>query len=247
VTKKPSRAQQRAQAHAERKRAAATVARQRRNRMILWGGLAVVVVVGIVVALVAGGGGDEAGATRWETAKVEVSGTPLPDYDSDVSPDPAVGDAPPTLTGKSVFDGSPVTIAPNGRPQAVIFVAHWCPHCQAEVPKLVALAGQGVFDGVDVSAVATGTTEAAANYPPSAWLEGVDWPFPVMADSPKGTAAQAYGLSAYPYFVLIGADGKVAARATGEVDPADVKADITALKAGRAVPQQSSGRSSAAS
>ena len=31
-----------------------------------------------------------------------------------------------------------------------------------------------------------------------------------MADSKNGTAAKAYGLTAYPYFVLVNADGTVA-------------------------------------
>ena len=178
-----------------------------------------------------------------------VTGTPLPQYSSEKysgnADDPAIGKTIPTVKGVSVFDGTPVTIEPNGKPQAIVFVAHWCPHCQAEVPKLVALAKAGVFDGVDVTAVATGTNSTADNYPPSKWLKGEDWPFPVMADSPQGTAAEAFGISAYPYFVLVDANGKVAGRATGEVTPADITANIEALKAGDPLPLLSSGASSA--
>ena len=76
-----------------------------------------------------------------------------------------------------------------------------------------------MFDGIDVTAVATGTNADAANYPPSAWLKREDWPFPVMADSADGTAANAYGLSAYPYFVLVDADGKVAGAAPARSRP----------------------------
>jgi thiol-disulfide isomerase/thioredoxin len=246
VSKKPTRAQQRAQAVADRQRAAEASARVRRNRTILWGGLAVVVVIAIVVAVVASGGGNNAKATSFETAAVKVTGTPLPGYDQNASPDPAVGETPPTLQGKSVFDGKTVTIAPNGKPQAIAFVAHWCPHCQAEVPRLVALAKQGVFDGVDVTAVATATNSQYPNYPPSAWLKSVEWPFPVMADSATGTAARAYGLNAYPFFVLIDANGKVAARGSGEIPPDQVKADIDALKKGEPVPLASSNKSTSA-
>jgi thiol-disulfide isomerase/thioredoxin len=213
---------------------------------LLWGGLAVVVVIAIVVAVVASGGGgnDVAGATKYETAAVTVSGTPLPQYDASESPDPAVGKTIPTLTGKSVFDGSPVTVEPNGKPQVVLFVAHWCPHCQHEVPLIVSLAKQGVFDGVDITAVATGTNSSAPNYPPSAWLKNVNWPFRVMADSPTFTAATAYGLSAYPYFVAVHADGKVAGRATGELPVDQITADIAALKAGKQLPNSSSSSAS---
>jgi thiol-disulfide isomerase/thioredoxin len=232
VTKKPTKAQVRAQAVAERQRASEAAAKQRRNRMILWGGLAVVVVIAIIVAVVSSGG-DEAKATKWETAPVEVSGTPLPQFESTVSPDPAIGETIPTLTGKSIYDGSAITIGPDrgDKPQMILFVAHWCPHCQAEVPRLVGLADDGVFDGVDVSAVATATSKSADNYPPSAWLkrDDVKWPFPVMADSPTGTAAKAYGLSAYPYFVLVNADGTVAGRGSGELPEDQIKANIKAL------------------
>ena len=145
----------------------------------------------MIVAVVASGGGDDssAKATSFETHAVTVDGTPLPSYDSTKSPDPGIGKTIPTLEGVSVLDGKPVTVKPTGKPQMVLFVAHWCPHCQAEVPRLVDLAKQGVFDGVEVTAVATGTNSAYPNYPPSAWLEGVKWPFPVLADSPQFTAA----------------------------------------------------------
>lgn len=248
MTTKPTKSQVRAQAVAERQRASETAAKQRRNRTILWGGLAVVVVIAIVVAVVASGGSDDnASATKFETAAVTVSGTPLPTYDSAERPDPAVGETVPTLEGKSVFDGKPVTIEPNGEPQVVVFLAHYCPHCRAEVPRIVTLAKQGVFDGVDVTAVATGTTEEAPNYPPSAWLEREDWPFAVMADSKSGVAGNAYGLPAYPYFVLVDAEGKVAGRGTGEIPPDQIKANIKALKAGDELPISSSSKSSSAS
>jgi hypothetical protein len=54
--------------------------------------------------------------------------------------------------------------------------------------------------------------------PPSAWLANEHWPTPVLVDDDKGTAAQAWGLPGFPYFVLVGADGKVKLRLSGEVD-----------------------------
>ena len=235
-----------------RSRRAAEAARQRRHRWVLWGGLAAVVVVAIVVAVVSSGGGDDstAKATSYETGQVTVDGTALPQYSDSYSgtkKDPALAKTIPTLHGTSVFNGKPVTIAPDGKPKAVVFVAHWCPHCQAEVPRLVALAKQGVFDGLEVSAVATGTNSTYPNYPPSAWLKDKSWPYPVMADSKTGTAAQAFGLDAYPYFVLVNPDGTVAGRATGEVSDADVTANVKALVAGKPLPLLSSGASSSAS
>jgi thiol-disulfide isomerase/thioredoxin len=213
--------------------------------------MTILVVIAIVVAVVAGGGSDDtANATKWETAPVKVTGTPLPDFDREQSPDPAVGDTVPTLEGKSIYDGSAVTIGPDsgdGEPQMIVFLAHWCPHCQAEVPELVDLADDGVFDGVKVSAIATGTNEGADNYPPSHWLEDDEgWPFPVMADTPTGTAAQALGRTGYPYFVMVDADGTVAGRGSGELPNDQLRANVKALKAGTKLPISSSDESTTA-
>jgi cytochrome c biogenesis protein CcmG, thiol:disulfide interchange protein DsbE len=223
-----------------------------RNRWLIWGGVAAVFLLAVIVAVVSSGSSDNkasAKGTKFETHAVTASGAALPRYDSQKysgnDNDPAIGKTIPTLTGVSVFDGNPLKIEPNGKPQAIVFVAHWCPHCQAEVPRLVALAKAGVLDGVDVTAVATGTNAGADNYPPSTWLKSKGWPFPVMADDPQGGAAEYFGISAYPYFVLVDADGKVAGRATGEVTDADIIANIKALKAGKPLPLLSSGASSA--
>jgi thiol-disulfide isomerase/thioredoxin len=233
----------------QKRRAAVTAAQNngRRTRILVYGGLAVLVVVAVIVALVVSGNGSDAQASQTEQAPVKVTGSPLPSFQGDSSNDPAIGDTIPTLQGVSVFDGTPVEIKPDGKPQAVVFVAHWCPHCQAEVPRLVTLAKSGAFKGVEVTAVATGTNSGYPNYPPSAWLKRVNWPFPVMADSKNYAAANAYGLSAYPYFVLVDADGKVAARASGEVSDTDIIANVKALKAGQPLPLLKSGASSSSS
>jgi thiol-disulfide isomerase/thioredoxin len=155
-----------------------------------------------------------------QTQPVEITGAALAEYDADVS-DPAIGTVAPTLAG-SAFDGSPISVKP-GRPTLVVFLAHWCPHCQREVPLLTQWqkAG-GVPDGVDVIGVATGTDTSAPNYPPSQWLADEQFPFPTMADSDASAAATAFGLSGYPYFVALDADGKVVQRASGEIDPTTI-------------------------
>ena len=247
-----TKSQRRSDAVAHRRRASeVAAARLRRHRFMLWGGVAAVVVVAVVIAVIVSSGGDNvASSTKFETANVTADGLALPRYDSTAyagnSKDPAIGITLPTLHGKSVFDGSPVTIKATGTPQLILFVAHWCPHCQAEVPRLVSLAKDGAFKGVDVTAVATGTSSDYPNDPPSAWLKRVGWPFPVMADSGTQAAANAYGLSAYPFFLLVDANGKVAARGTGELAPADVVASVKALKAGTPIPLLSPGASTAA-
>jgi hypothetical protein len=48
----------------------------------------------------------------------------------------------------------------------------------------------------------------------------VKWPLPTLADSGDALAAQAFGLSAYPFFAVVNASGKLVLRATGELDTA---------------------------
>ena len=85
----------------------------------------------------------------------------------------------------------------------VIFAAHWCPHCQREIPIIQDwVDGGGLPDDVDIVTVSTGIEPTAPNYPPEAWFEREGWTAPVIVDE-TGSVAQAYGLASYPYFVIL--------------------------------------------
>jgi thiol-disulfide isomerase/thioredoxin len=58
--------------------------------------------------------------------------------------DPARGKIAPVLNGFS-FDGAPLTVAPTGKPMLVVFLAHWCSHCNAEVPRLIEWKNSGTM------------------------------------------------------------------------------------------------------
>jgi thiol-disulfide isomerase/thioredoxin len=118
------------------------------------------------------------------------------------------------LAGSS-FDGTPVGIGgPRTNATLVVFAAHWCPHCQREIPELATWQPPS---GVSVVAVATQTSADAGNYPPSAWLDRAGWPYPVLADSPTYETATADGVSSWPAFVLLDSAGKVDWRGTGQI------------------------------
>lgn len=169
-------------------------------------------------------GGETAGIQ--ETGPVEVSGDALPAFE-DPSNDASVGQQAPVLTGET-FEGDPIEIGTPGRPTVVVFLAHWCPHCQIEVPRVKTFIDEGnVPGGIDITSVATSTSDTQANYPPSAWLEGEGWQPPVMVDEAEGKAADAYGLTSFPYFVFLNSDGTVNARISGEV-AMDTLADMLA-------------------
>jgi cytochrome c biogenesis protein CcmG/thiol:disulfide interchange protein DsbE len=181
-------------------------------------GIAAVVVIAAVIAVVATRSDDASAGPQ--TYPVRVTGTALPaDPDQSGPSDPAIGKTPPTLVGQSLFDGSPLSITPGGgSPQLVVFVAHWCPHCQREVPLLVQWmsSAQKPAD-LKVVAVSTAYNQSTVNSPASAWLEREKWPTPVLADSDDDAAGQAYGLMWFPYLVVLGPDGTVKGRAHGEL------------------------------
>ncbi len=166
---------------------------------------------------------------------MQVTGTPLAQLpDSASTPDPAIGQVAPTLTGQSLFDGTALTITPGGgKPQLIVFVAHWCPHCQREVPVLVQwMASAQKPADLQVTAVSTAYNEAPDNSPASAWLQRENWPTPVMADSYDNTAANAYGLTAFPYLVVLGPDGTVKGRTTGELTADQLTSFVNTALAG---------------
>jgi thiol-disulfide isomerase/thioredoxin len=208
----------------------------RRSKGVVVAGLVVVVVLGLIAFLATRRGDDgaadvgaDAAPAAAEVRPVEVTGAPLPEL-GDPADDPAVGRPAPAVEGAS-FNGTGVDIGGAGRPQLIFFVAHWCPHCQKEVPLVVDwLNERGLPDGVDLRAVSTGVNEAAPNYPPSSWLAGEGWPVRTLVDDARSSAAAAFGLSGYPFFVALDAEGHVAARASGELTVPQIEAMIAAAR-----------------
>jgi cytochrome c biogenesis protein CcmG, thiol:disulfide interchange protein DsbE len=195
-------------------------------------GVAVIALAGAAMLLTRTGGSDEQASVTGaqvaqETAAVAVTGPALTPHGE--GPDPAIGTAAPKVVGQTFF-GNEETIAPGATPMVLAFVAHWCPHCQNEVPKLADWARGGTRKGVAIRAISTATTPDRPNYPPSAWLVREGFDIPTLADDEKGSAAQAYGLTSFPYFVAIDASGKVAARVSGEIGEAQLDALIAAAK-----------------
>ena len=183
----------------------------------LIGGIVGAVVVLALIAAVVLGGSARPGS---EFGSPEISGA-LPLMPSGTPVDTSVtGLAAPTVVGED-FDGNEVAIRNDGRAKAIVFLAHWCPHCQAEVPRVQQwLDATGGVEGVDIYAVATAMNSAQPNYPPSAWLEGEGWSSPVIRDDEERSALVAYGAGGFPFWVFVDEDGTVALRS--RAGPRDV-------------------------
>lgn len=158
---------------------------------------------------------EENGAVdAWRAAEVDGA---LPAFDRPEG-DGAVGLPAPAVSGFG-FGGEPQEIMDDGTPKVIVFLAHWCPHCQREVPSVQAyLDANGLPAGVDLISVATAIDETRPNYPPDTWLEREGWKPRVIVD-PDDAIASAYGLTAFPYYVFVREDGNVDFRISGELDP----------------------------
>ena len=185
-----------------------------------------VVFAGVALALIAAIVFSSDQSINAETGTPEVTGEALPPYATGVEPaaDEAVGTQAPAVTGED-FGGNAVSIEPgDGTPRAVVFLAHWCPHCQAEVPRVQQWldAGGGV-DGVEIVSVATSMNTTRENYPPSEWLEREGWTPEVIRDSDAAEVYTSYGGGAFPYYVFVDGEGNVVRRSSGELDVATLE------------------------
>ncbi|MCW2928030.1 MAG: Redoxin [Thermoleophilia bacterium] len=199
----------------------------------------------VVIALVVGGivatvatRPDDAERTRAAAADrvpvfgaVRVTGAELPRWTGDAR-DAAVGRQVPTLRATS-FEGGHRTVDPlDGTARVYVVVAHWCPHCNIEVPRIVEWAKEHPTPrGVQVIAVSTAVDKRQPNFPPAAWLAEAAWPFPALVDDEVGSAAAALGTEGFPFLVFADARGRVVRRFSGEMPIREFAQELTSLRA----------------
>lgn len=200
---------------------------RRRTLLVATGVAAVAMIVGVVVALSGSSDTSDRGGTGGGTAQpvfgpISVEGDALEPFTT-TTDDPAQGEVAPVVAGQSA-EAVATTIGAPGEPTMVVFLAHWCPHCQRELPRIVELMADGDLAGVRVVAVLTGSGADRPNFPPMAWLDREGWTGGVLLDNEASEAAQSFGLSSYPFLVFLDGEGKVAARASGELPAKDIVA-----------------------
>ncbi len=161
-----------------------------------------------------------------QVAPVEVIGTnldPMPQQISVTEPenDSAIGQKAPEIIGTS-FDGSTVSIVADGTPRMIMFVAHWCPHCQREIPAVKAMIDDGLLPpDLEVVVVSTAVREGEDAFPPQEWLQGEQWTGPILRDSVGFDALLAFGAGGFPFAVYVNGDHEVVTRTAGEI-PGDI-------------------------
>jgi len=176
-------------------------------------GLALIVVLALAIA------GEEPLDASIGYGDPVVTGDPLPLFNS-AAADPVVGLPAPSAVGAD-WEENEVRIEADGRSKIIIFLAHWCPHCQAEVPVVQTWLDAGNLpDDVDMYSVVTSTDRLRPNWPPQDWLEEEGWTVSAIMDDEIGTIAANYGMSGTPFYVVLDGDNNVIRRISGEIGTA---------------------------
>lgn len=200
------------------------------NKKTIYGGIAGVVGLGLIVLLAFSIANEQPLDDSIGFRPVEVTGTPLPLLNPEAG-DPTVGLLAPTAAGTDWNDNQ-TTIEADGRSKIIVFLAHWCPHCQAEVPVVQSWLDSGNLpDDVDMYSVTTSTDRLRPNWPPQDWLEEEGWTVPVIMDDQIGTVAASYGMSGTPFYVVLDGENNVVVRASGEIGIAGLNALVAEAQA----------------
>jgi thiol-disulfide isomerase/thioredoxin len=210
---------------------------------------AVVLACALLAAVLANSGDDDVAfenpksiVTGVEFGTVTVTGDVLPDFATEFidnpQADPANGLLAPTMVGQR-FDQSSIAIAPSDKFKLVLFLAHWCPHCNAEIPLIVESMSKNEFDSrVEVVAVATAIDETLPNFPPSEWFANNKYTGEVFLDDRNALAMNSFGGASFPFFVLLSEDNTVLWRGAGELPPGTLVTQVNSRVAASASPAE---------
>lgn len=206
-------------------------AQQPKSRSTLWWIIGGAVGLGLIVALAASIATEPTVDESIGFGDPTVEGDPLPVYATGTE-DVAVGLTAPNVTGAD-WNGNEVTIQPNGTPKIILFLAHWCPHCQAEVPRVQEWIEAGNLpDDVQLISVATATDRSRTNWPPQDWLEEEGWTSPVIMDDQVGTVAGNFGMAGTPFYVVLDGDNTNLGRISGEIGTQGLDALVALAQSG---------------
>ena len=157
-----------------------------------------------------------------------ISGDALPEYAGENDINISVGLQAPSFSGPDQ-NSEIISLEKNGKSKILLFLAHWCPHCQAEVPVVQEYIDTfGLPADVEVIGILTSIDRSRDNYPPHDWLVKEGWSETQIYDLDREIGT-AFGLNAFPYWVTLDKDLKVVNRVTGELTPDQITVLINVL------------------
>ena len=195
------------------------------NRTVLWivGG---VVGLGLIVALAWSIASEPVVDESIAFGEVTVDGPNLPFVQDVAAGDQAIGVTAPTVSGGD-WNGNSYTVGPDGRPKVLVYLAHWCQFCDAEVPEVQRWLDAGNLpDDVDMYSFTIRSQRGRPDWPPQDWLDGYGWTVPTIMDDNLGSADIAYGVVGTPFYVVLDGDNTVLGRVSGAVGTAGLEAMV---------------------
>ena len=122
-----------------------------------------------------------------------------------------VGDIPPDFLGKN-SNGDKVLISDHrGKVVVVSFFATWCPQCRKEIPMLARIQEVAGPDKLTVIAIDYEEDRAIVSRVRKMFK---DYGLTFTHDT-SGKIGKSFGVNGIPHMVIVGADGKVAAKHVG--------------------------------
>lgn len=179
--------------------------KSQRRLMLIGGGVLAVVLVVAAIAL-GGGGGDGNGASPAPAGDVTI--------DRAAGPQLQIGDAIPAFTAPMLGGGTMTWGDYLGTPTVLSIWAPWCPHCQAELPRLSA--GVDAHPGVQMVSVVSAVGQQPGPTPEE-YMASQGLSFPVGVDDENGTILQGMGVQSFPTTYYVDQDGTVVNVTVGEV------------------------------
>jgi len=149
---------------------------------------------------------------------IEITGEKIEISIPNSGVDSASGKFSPVINHK-ISNDNPIVSYPENTPTIFLFVAHWCPFCQEELPEVIQWIeeDQILEKGVKVVLIVTSIDSEKPNYPPDAWLFNEKWQYPVIYDDQKNLIAEHFGVSYFPSWVFTENDGMVAFTHAGKI------------------------------
>ncbi len=202
--------------------------KQVQGRWLFWAVAAFLAVAAIATVIASKSSKAPTETASVKPLSVNISGQTLPSLGEPGTTDTAVGQASPIISGQD-FAGTEQLVPKKDKRTMIVVVAHWCPHCQREIPRLVEWEKTGAVPAdLDVVILSTSVVESRGNFPPEAWLTRENNPFRVLSDDDSSSAALALGNTGFPTMILVGSDGNVIQRMSGEHTIEEIAAFVQA-------------------
>jgi len=182
--------------------------RRRSQRRQILVGLGILLVVMVIGAVALGGGGDDTQGGTGPAAAGDVT------IDRASGPQLQVGDTVPAFTAPMLGGGTMNWDDYVGTPTVLAIWAPWCPHCQAELPRLSA--DVEAHPGVQMVSVVTAVGQQPGPTPEE-YMSSKGLTFPVGVDDANATILTGMGVRSFPTTYYVNPDGTVADVTVGEV------------------------------